>query len=198
MRYKLNRAILSLIAWMFVFMCLGNLKSSADDLKDPRFLSISLSDLQQEVSQLPLTSSKHDLLIARAGASGLNKQVYEIYIQIWMKNPNNSYANLWLGDAAWDYWIYVTHQPKASPELSSALWNIMQSCLKKAVALDPSSSMANADYGFIQWQHNLKGREGVAMLKKALAKEPGNPYFHRLLGDIYTNPSGHYYEPDLA
>lgn len=169
---------------------------------DPRFVRISKDELRQAIATIPISSSQHAVITARADASRLQREAYEGYTTIWRKNQQDANANLRRGIAGFDYWMRVSSLPQQQAGVTVQqeidLYTTTRQCLAEAVRLNPRSVDALVAYGFFSWQFDNRMDEGLAMVKKAMRISPGSARAHYSLGSIYSNPSGNAYNPQKA
>jgi|GEM_PF-6833929 len=189
------------IFYIFLLLLLGS-ESVQAQLKDDRLFPVTEKSLQKLISETAPSSKTHASFISRSQISRLQEQTYKIYTQRWKKNQSDPYLNLWRGKAALSYWKYATHpkmniMPIGSDE-ANALFQTVNDCLQKAVKAMPSSSLANAEYGFFLWQYLNQSKQGIANLKKAVELDPRSPLPYIYLGDIHCNPSSNLYDIEKA
>jgi tetratricopeptide (TPR) repeat protein len=171
-------------------------------LTDARRLPIDRATLIEQINSLPIDSPAQADLVLRADHSHLLDTAYDQYTKLWEAKPQEAYTNLWRGMSAELYWT-ESMQPgmKKLYGLKSSrtdLFPIAKTCLQQAATKDPTSALANMEYGFFLWQFGNQTKQGITLLKKSAQLAPNDPRIHATLGLVYSNNSGNAYSLGLA
>lgn len=181
----MKRTILILL---FLF---GTRASFAQSRKDPRVRTITRAQLQQLIAKTPLNSRTHGRIIGWAQTSHLTGAAYAQYDNLWRKQPDDAYANLWRGITALIYEnvsAYPSSKVRLSAEQKMRLWENGRSSLRDAVRLKPNLSWTNAAYGGFLFNQPRGEQEGMRLMRKAVKLEPKNASAWAALGDALINP----------
>ena len=155
-------------------------------------MPITKTELVRSVRNLPLSSSRHGILMARAYVSFLQKEAYDEYTKLWVKKQTDGYANLWRGASSHLYFSWAWRPslggaPK-NPSLMMKIYRIADTCLAKSVKLLPDSPDANSAYGFFLWRARADYARGRALMEKAIKLNPRNVGYRTRLADVLSNP----------
>jgi tetratricopeptide (TPR) repeat protein len=167
---------------------------------DERLTPITRGELELALTQTPLESPKHEILIRRASTSRLTGLIYERYTRLWKRKQNDPHLNLWRGIAAMRCFkdVLIKKLPREGAPPINVTFRAAQSCLENAVKLAPGSALAQGEYGYYLFQWGNDQQKGVELMKKSVELNPKNATIRTLLGDALSNITGKFYRPTEA
>ena len=186
------------ISKLFLVVILALASSVANAQQDPGLQPISRAELLSLIAKTPLTSNQHGRYISRARVSKLIPAAYVKYQQLQRAQPNDPYANYWLGITAYTYdWQtgYKSSGIRVTPEQRMRIYASAESGLRRAVELKPDYAAANSTYGAFLISIPDSQERGLELMRKAVQLDPNQASYWSTLGGALINPYFKYYDP---
>jgi len=172
---------------------LGTVHAGAELEKDPLRSIITIKEIK-EIAQKPWNSEEHRIAIARAAASGLQRDAYYAYASKTIRPASEFNARILRGLAAETYFEslvnpILNHGSSHIPvPLTSKLLATAQENFEKAVEINPKSGIAHCEWGTYLFYYGQERIRGLEELRKGVELDPNQARCHLLLGNALSMP----------
>jgi tetratricopeptide (TPR) repeat protein len=175
---------------------------NSTNTKDRSYVKISNEELLSKIHSTSISSREHRYLQARALYSGLAKKSMHEYQKIQNKSQDNAFANMYCAVASIIYSEDLRMKSMQNPKkLPNGLYQghaytqrqlgeeyrlvkLENTCLEKALAINPELAQANYEYGYFLYYSQSERKRGIEFIEKGISFDPNDPKGHRLLGLI--------------